>query len=164
MQIALPITEALALATAAGTLPPMLLAVRTHGETVEADIDVGAVLGGGGGLMGFMGKAAGTVTVAATFTSFSAGTAVFTIKAHARGLPVDSLLGQAAGMIPRLARKAGLPPDVAELRTGGPRGPELVVHVQKAVDAKVSGVVVQDLDVQDDAVHVTAQVGGVRLV
>jgi hypothetical protein len=164
MQIALPLTEALALATAAGPLPPMLLAVRADGATVEADIDAGAALGGGGGFMGLMGKAAGTVMVAATFASFSAGTAVFTIKAHARGLPVDSMLGQAAGMIPRLARKAGLPPDVAELRTGGPRGPELVVHVQKAVDAKVSGVVVQDLVIQDGTAHLTAQVGDVRLV
>ena len=164
MQIALPLDEALALATAAGPLPPMLLAVRADDATVEVDIDAGEALGGGGGLMGLMGKAAGTVTVAATFTSFSAGTAVFTIKAHARGLPVESLLGQAAGMIPGLARKAGLPPDVAELRMGGPRGPELVVHVQRGVDAKVSGVVVQDLVIQDGTAHVTARVGNAHLV
>lgn len=163
MQIELPLSEALALATAARPLPPMILAVRADGATVEADIDAGAVLGGGGGFMGLMGKAAGTVTVAATFASFSAGTAVFTIKAHARGLPVDSMLGQAAGMIPRLARKAGLPPDVAELRTGA-HGPELVVHVQRAVDAKVSGVVVDDLHVADGAAHVTVTVGPLRPV
>jgi len=164
MQIALPLSEALALAAAAGPLPPMLLAVRADGATVEVDIDAGAALGEGGGLMGIMGKAAGTVTAAATFASFNAGTAVFTITAHARGLSVGRLLGRAAGMIPQLAQKAGLPPDVAELRTSGPRGPELVVHVQRAVDAKVSGVLVQDLVIRDATAHVTAQVGDARLV
>lgn len=161
MQIALPLSEALTLATAAGPLPPMVVAVRASGSTVEADVDAGKL--GGGGLMGLMGKAAGTVTVAATFASFDAGIAVFTIKAHARGFPVESLLGQAAGMIPRLAAKAGLPPDVAELRMGGPHGPELVVHVQRGVDAKVRGVVVQDLTIADGTAHVTATLGDVRL-
>ena len=164
MQVVLPLSEALALATAFGPLPPMLVAVRADGATVEVDIDAGVALGGGGGLMGLIGKAAGTVTVSATFASFGSGTAVFAIAAHARGLPVDRLLGRAAGMIPRLAGEAGLPPDVAELRAGGPRGPELVVHIQRAVDAKVSGVVVQDLAIQDGTARVTAQVGDARLV
>ena len=164
MQIVLPLSEALALATAAGPMPPMVRAVRVDGATVTVDIDAGEALGAGGGLMGLMGKAAGTVTVAATFVSFSAGTAMFSIAAHARGLSVDRMLGRAAGMIPALARKAGLPPDVAELRTDGPRGPELVVRVQKAVDAKVSGVVVQDLVIRDGTAHVTAQVGDAGLV
>lgn len=158
MKIELPLSEALAIATVAEPLPSMLLAVRADDATVEVDFDAGEALGKGGGLMSIMGRAAGTVTVAATFESFSAGTAVFAIKAQARGMSVDRLLGQAAGMIPGLALKAGLPPDVAELRTGAD-GPELVVHVQRGVDAKVSDVFVEDLDIKDETAHMTARIG-----
>ena len=163
MQIALPLSEALTLATAAGPLPPMLLAVRADGATVEADIDAGQRWRRrrphgphGQGRRHRHGRRDVRVV--------HAGTAVFTIKAHARGLPVESLLGQAAGMIPRprCARPACRPTSPS-CATGGPHGPELVVHVQRAVDAKVSGVVVQDLTIADGTAHVTATVGDVRL-
>ena len=162
MQIQLPLTEALSLALAAKPLPPMVLAVRASGASLEADIDAGAVTGGGG-LRGLMGKMAGTVTATATFTSFAAGTAVFGVRAQARGMAVESMIGQFSGTLQGIVRRAGLPADVVELREGA-AGPELLVHVQRAVDAKVSGVTVTDLVVADGVAHVAATVGDARVL
>lgn len=162
MKLVLPVTEALSLALAAKPLPPMVLAVRASGASVEADIDAGAVTGGGG-LKGLMGKMAGTVTATATFTGFAAGTAVFAVKAQARGMSVESMIGQFGGTLQRVVARAGLPADVVELREGT-GGPELLVDVQRAVDAKMTGVTVDDLLIADGAAHVTATVGDVRRV
>lgn len=162
MKLELPITEALSVALAAKPLPAMVLDVRAAGSAVEVDIDAGAVTGGGG-LKGLMGKMAGTVTATATFMSYDAGTAVFGVKAHARGMSVESMLGQFSGTLQRIVRRAGLPADVVELRDGA-AGPELVVHVQRAVEAKVAGVTVTDLTVADGAAHVVATVVEARRV
>ena len=108
-----------------------------------------------------MGKMAGTVTATATFTGYAAGTAVFGVRAQARGMGVESMLGQFSGTLQRVVARAGLPADVVELRETA-AGPELLVHVQRAVDSRVSGVTVDDLLVADGAAHVTATVGDVR--
>jgi hypothetical protein len=162
MKLVLPVTEAVSLASAARPLPAMIKNVRAEGSAIEADIDAGQVTGGSG-LKGLLGKAAGTVTVTATFTGYEAGTALFGLKAHARGLSVEGMLGQFAGTLTRVVRRAGLPADVVELRTTDDRA-QLVVHVQRGVDAKVSGVLVQDLFVQDGQVHLDARIGQVQPV
>ncbi len=163
MKLVLPVTEALALARAARPLPSMITDVRAHGSAVEADIDAGAVTGSGGGLRGLMGKMAGTVTVTATFAGFSGGVATFAIKAQARGMSVEGMIGQFAGTITRVVTRAGLPADAVTFREG-PSGPELLVDVQKAVEAKVRGVVVEDLAIADGTAHVSAAVGAASRV
>lgn len=161
MQLQLPLTEALSLALAAKPLPPMVKDVRASGASLEADIDASTVTGGGG-LRGLMGQMAGTVTATATFASFEAGTAVFGIRAQARGMSVERMIGQFSGTIQRLVVRAGLPADSVELREGA-AGPELVVHVQRAVESKIAGVTVTDLVVADGVAHVAATVADARL-
>ena len=160
MKLVLPVTEAVSLASAARKLPTMIKGVRAAGSAVEIDIDAGQVTGGSG-LKGLLGKAAGTVTVTATFAGYQAGTALFGLKAHARGLSVEGMLGQFAGTLSRVVRRAGLPADAVELRSNDD-GAELIVHVQRAVDAKVGGVTVQDLLIQDGQVLLDATVGQVQ--
>lgn len=157
MKLVLPVTEALALARAARPLPSMVLDVRANGAAIEADIDAGAVTSGGG-LRGLMGKMAGTVTVTATFTGYAAGVATFGVKAQARGMSVEGMIGQFAGTITRVVTRAGLPADAVTFREGA-GGPELLIDVQKAVDAKVHGVTVEDLTIADGVAHVSAAVG-----
>jgi len=70
---------------------------------------------------------------------------------------VHRLLNQFLGTIRSALAAQGLPPDLVEL-TAGPDGPRLVVHVQAAVDARASGVVVRDVTLTGGVVRAEVEV------
>src|SRR5450830_388272 len=102
MQIALPFTEALALAATAGPLPPMVRSVRADGSTVHAEVDLRQVPSASGAArLAF--AAIGTVEVQARLIDMTHGTATVevrasartstvAVRAEARGLPAHKLL------------------------------------------------------------------------
>lgn len=161
MQITGTVDEAVRLARAAFPLPAMVLAVRSTGDagdTVEVDLDP-ALLPGASGLVRIGAALAGRVTVTARFLGFADGDASFALAAHARGVTVDRLLNHLTGAIADALAAQGLPPDVVELRPGAD-GPVLVAHAQAAVDARVSGVVVQAVDLRGGRATVDLAIPG----
>ena len=159
MHIELTVEEAVALARAARPLPPLVLAVRPSatGDGVEADVDPTQVPGSSG-LMRFVSGLAGVVTVTARLVAFADGDAVVELAAQARGLTVDRMLNLLLGQLRSALADQGLPPDLVELRAGDD-GPLLVAHVQRAVDERVAGVVVEDVGLRDGVVRVRVGVG-----
>lgn len=161
VRIDLTIEEGLALAGAVRRLPAMVLGVRSAGEAgeaVEVDLDP-ARLPGTSGAMKLGAALAGRVTVTARFLEFSGGDATFALAAQARGLTVDRVLNHLTGRIAATLAAQGLPPDVVELRAGAD-GPLLVAHAQAAADARVSGAVVQAVDLRGGTVRVELALPG----
>lgn len=165
MRIAVTVDEAVRLTKATALLPAMVLAVRPAGEAgdaVEVDLDP-ALLPSQSGLLRLGAALAGRVTVAARFQGFADGDASFALSAQARGFTVDRLLNHLTGVIAEALAAQGLPPDVVELRPGAD-GPVLVAHAQAAVDARASGVVVQEVALREGRVTVALAIPGeVRL-
>ena len=163
MQLALPFSEALALATAARALPALVRSVRADGSVVHAEIDLRQIPDASPALR-FAAAAAGTMAVTASLAGYDDGVARLTITAHARGLPAHKLLGHLIGPVNAALRRQGLPEGLVEVVVGAGE-PIVVVRLQDAVDAKVTGVLVTAVDLRDAVVHVTAAVGGaVRLL
>lgn len=161
MRIEVTVDEAVRLARAVVPLPAMVLGVRPDGDagdTVEVDLDP-ALLPGASGLVRIGAALAGRVTVTARFLGFADGDASFALAAQARGLTVDRLLNHLTGAIADALAAQGLPPDLVELRPGAD-GPVLVAHAQAAVDARVSGVVVQAVDLRHGRATVDLAVPG----
>lgn len=147
MRIELTVEEAVTLAGAVRPLPPLVLDVRPTGEdgaAVEVDLD-GTLLPGASGLLRLGAALAGRVTVTARFAGFTDGDATVALAAHARGLTVDRLLNHLTGAITDALAAQGLPPELVELRRT-PEGPQLVVHVQAAADARARGVGVRSVE------------------
>lgn len=161
MRIEVTVDEAVRLARAVVPLPAMVLGVRPAGDAgdaVEVDLDA-ALLPGATGLVRLGAALAGRVTVTARFLGFADGDASFALAAQARGLTVDRLLNHLTGAIADALAAQGLPPDVVELRPGTD-GPVLVAHAQAAVDARVTGVVVQAVDLRHGGATVDLAVPG----
>ena len=161
MHIELTIDEAVHLARAVAPVPAMVLAVRAAGEdgdAVEVDLDP-ALLPGASGLVRFGAALAGRVTVTAQLLGFADGDASFAVAAQARGLTVDRLLNHLVGTITGALAAQGLPRDVVELRPGAD-GPVLVAHAQAAVDARATGVVVEDVALRAGRARVDLAVRG----
>jgi hypothetical protein len=125
-------------------------------QSAEADLDA-TLLPGASGLVRLAAAMAGTVTVTARLLGWSDGDAVVALAAEARGIAVHRLLNQFLGTIRSALAAQGLPPDLVEL-TAGPDGPRLVVHVQAAVDARASGVVVRDVTLTGGVVRAEVEV------
>jgi hypothetical protein len=161
MQIALPFTEALALAATAGPLPPMVRSVRAEGSTVHAEVDLRQVPSASGAArLAF--AAIGTVEVQARLINMTHGTATVEVRAEARGLPAHKLLRHLSGMITAVLRERGLPEDLVEVQQGVD-APLLLMHVQRAVDERVEGVVVTGLGLRDAVIYAEVTIGAVRL-
>lgn len=161
MRVEVTVDEAVRLARAVVPVPAMVLGVRPAGETgdaVEVDLDP-ARLPGASGLVRLGAALAGRVTVTARFLGFTDGDASFALAAEARGFTVDRLLNHLSGTIAATLAAQGLPPDVVELRPGVD-GPVLVAHAQAAVDARVSGVVVQGVELRGGTATVDLSVHG----
>lgn len=161
MQIAIPFTEALALATAREPLPPFARGVRSEGSVIHAEVDLRQIPDAPTALR-LAAAAAGTVAVTARLARFSGGVATIAVTAHARALPAHKLLGFLSGPLEAALRKQGLPAGLVEIRQGDP-DPLVVVHVQDAVSAKAEGVTVTGLGLSGDVVYVEAEIGRVRL-
>ena len=161
MQVAIPFTEALSLATAREPLPPLVRAVSIQGAVVHAEIDLRLIPNAPTALR-FAAAAAGTVMVTARLTGFAAGVATIAVTAHARALPAHKLLGYLSGPIDDALRRQGLPPGLVEVRRGD-GDPVLAVRVQDAVDTLASGVNVTSLGLSDDTIYAAVTVGTVRL-
>lgn len=162
MELTLPVAEALALATARRPLPPMIRSVHGSGSTVHAEVDLGLVPEPSLALR-LAAAAVGSVAVTAEVEEYADGVLTLRITAHARGLPAHTLLNHVIGPANAALRDAGLPDGLIEVRHGEEGHPLVVVRVQDAVDAQVSGVTVTGIALRDGAVHVTAYVTAVRL-
>lgn len=161
MQIVVSVAEALALALARGPLPPVVRSVTAEGSTVHAEIDLRAVPDPPAALR-FAASALGTVAVSLLFTGYDGVVATFEVSAHARALPAHKLLNYVVGPINSALAAKGLPEGLVEIRKGLAE-PVLAIGVRDAVAAQVEGVTLRALDVRDGAVHVTADIGRVRL-
>ncbi|WP_024286466.1 hypothetical protein [Cellulomonas sp. KRMCY2] len=165
MQLALPFTEALALATATGPLPPLVRSVRADGSVVHAEIDLRQIPDASRALR-LAAAAAGTMAVTARLAGYDDGVARLTVTAHARGLPAHKLLGHLIGPVNAALRRQGLPEGLVTVvggaeEPGEPGEPMVVVRVQDVVDARATGVLVTAVDLREAVVHVTATVGDV---
>ena len=161
MQLAIPFTEALALATAREPLPPLVRSVRSEGSVVHAEIDLRAIPDAPTALR-LAAAAVGTVLVTAQLQAFGDGVAIVAITAHARALPAHKLLGYLTGPIDDALRREGLPPGLVEVRRGE-GDPVLAIRVQDAVNTKAQGILVTGLGLTDDVIYASANVGTVRL-
>ncbi|MCU1432710.1 MAG: hypothetical protein JWP95_1815 [Actinotalea sp.] len=161
MQLALPFTEALALATAKEPLPPMVGAVRCEGSTIHAEIDLRAIPDPSTALR-FAAAAAGTVAVTVRFADYSRGLVTLVVTAHARTLPAHKLLPYLIGPINAALRERGLPEGIVEVQRGESE-PWIVVAVQRAVSTKVEGLTVTGLGLRDAVIYLEAAVGSVRV-
>lgn len=157
MQLAIPFTEALALATAREPLPPLVRSVRTQGSVVHAEIDLREVPN-----VPWPVQMLGTVPVTARLVSFGDGVATVAVTAHVRALPVHKLLPYVIGLIDAALRRQGLPPGLVEVRRDE-GGPVLAIRVQDAVNTQVDGITVTGLGLRDDVIYAAATVGTVRL-
>jgi hypothetical protein len=165
MQIVISVTEALSLALARGPLPPVVRSVVADGSTVHAEIDLRAVPDPPTALR-LAASALGTVSVALRYTGFDGAVATFEVSAQARALPAHKLLNYLVGPINGALAARGLPEGLVAIRkgTGASTGePVLAVGVRDAVAAQVEGVTLTALDVRDGAVHVTAEIGQVKV-
>ena len=161
MQVAIPFTEALALATAREPLPPLVRSLSAQGSVVHAEIDLHHIPNAPPALR-FVASAVGTVALTARLTGYEEGVVTIAVTAHARALPAHKLLGYLSGPIEDALRRQGLPPRLVEVRRGE-GDPVLVVHVQDAVDTKASGVTVTGLGLTDETIYAAVTLGTVRL-
>ncbi|MEP7763400.1 hypothetical protein [Sanguibacter sp. 25GB23B1] len=161
MQLVISVAEALSLALARGPLPNVVRSVVAEGSTVHAEIDLRAVPDPPTALR-LAASALGTVSVALRYTGFDGSVATFEVSAQARALPAHKLLNYLVGPVNRALASRGLPDGLVEIRRGTGE-PVLAIGVRDAVAAEVEGVTLTALDVRDGAVHVTADIGAVRL-
>ena len=157
MQLALPFTEAIALAEAKEPRPPMVRELRCEGSTIHADIDPRAIPDLPTGLR-LAAAAAGTVTVTVRFADYADGVATLVVTAHARALPAHRLVPYLIGPINSALRNAGLPEGVVEVQRGESE-PWVVIAVQRAISSKVEGVTLTSLALRDAVFHLEATVG-----
>ena len=161
MEITLPLTEALALAAAKEPLPAIVRSITPDGDSVQLEIDLRLVPDAPLALR-VAAAAIGTVSVTATYTGYTMGTATFEVTAHARALPAHKLLNHLTGPIATALRRRGLPEGLVEVHKGEGE-PVLAVHLQDAVSAKATGVTVTDFTLRDATAHLTLTVGQVTL-
>lgn len=165
MRLEIAADEAVAVARAVGAVPPLVQDARVApgplGDAVELVVDPSDVPGASG-LVRLASAIAGTVTVTARFAGWSGGDASFALSARARGITVERLLNRLVGTLRDAVAAHGLPAEVVELRAGAD-GPVLVAHVQAAVDARASGVVVRDVALRGGRVTAEVALGDVRL-
>ncbi len=161
MKLSLPFTEAIAIATASEPLPTMIQSLRCEGDTVLAEIDLGQIPDASTALR-FAAAAAGTISITARFTGFSHGVATLAVTVHARALPAHKLLPMLVGPINNALRDNGLPDGLVTI-TRGDNEPLVFIDVQKAVASKANGVTVTELRLADAVIHVSADIGTLRL-
>ena len=161
MQLALPFTEAIALAAAKEPLPPMVRALRCEGSTIHAEIDLRAIPDPSTGLR-LAAKAVGTVAVTVRFADYSEGMATLVVTAHARTLAAHKLVPYLIGPINSALRDRGLPEGLVEVQRGESE-PWVVIAIQRAISTKVEGLLVTDLGLRDAVIHLEATVGSVRV-
>ena len=162
MEIALPLSEAVALAAAKEPLPAVVRSVTAEGTALHLDIDLRVVPDAPLPLR-VAAAALGTVSVTATFTGYSLGTATFEITAHARALPAHKLLNHLTGPMASSLRQRGLPEGLVEVRKGDGE-PVVAIHLQDAVAAKATGVTLTAFDIREATAFVTLSVGEVALL
>jgi hypothetical protein len=162
MNLAVPFSEALSLATAEKPLPPVIRALDCQGETITAEIDLEAIPSRSIALR-LAAAAAGTVTVTARMVSYEAGVATFVLTAHARSLPAHKLVPFLLDPVNNAIRDRGLPGGLLQVQRGDEAGPLVLIDVQKAVETKASGVTVDDLQLVDAVIHADATIGTVSL-
>ena len=161
MQITLPLSEAFALAAAKEPLPAVVRSVTADGATVLLDIDLRVIQDPPLALR-VAAAAIGTVTVTATFTGYSLGTATFAIAAHARSLPAHKLLNHLTGPIDSALRRRGLPEGLVVVHKGDSE-PVVAIHLQDAVTAKSTGITLTGFDIREATAYVDLAVGEVTL-
>jgi hypothetical protein len=157
MRLALPFSEALSLATAEKPLPAAIRSVHCLGETVHAQIDLGALAIASMALR-LAAAAAGTVTVTARFVGYTEGVATFAVTAHARNLPVHKLLPYLLDPVNKATRDSGLPEGLLRVQRGE-SDPLVLIDVQLAVETKATGVTVTSLQLLDAVFHAEATIG-----
>ena len=162
MDITLPLSEAFALAAAKEPFPAVVRSVTADGTAVHLEIDL-RVIPDPPLALRVAAAAIGTVSVSATFTGYSLGTATFEIAAHARSLPAHKLLNHLTGQIDSALRRRGLPEGLVVVHKGEDE-PVVAIHLQDAVAAKSTGISLTAFDIREATAYVHLAVGEVALL
>ena len=161
MKLALPFAEALSLATAKTRLPTYVRSVDLVAGTVRAEIALDA-LPIRSTAVRLAAAVAGTVTVTARLVGYTDGVATLAVTAHAWNLPAHKLLPFVLAPVNKVIRDSGLPDGLVRIESGA-ADPLVLIDVQKAVETKVMGVTVTDLQLLESVIHVDATIGTVVL-
>ena len=161
MKLALPFLEAISLATAEKPLPAAIRSVDCVGDTLHAEIALDALPSRSIALQ-LAAAVAGTVTVTARLAGYADGVATFVLTAHALALPIHKLLPFLLDPVNKAIRDRGLPEGLLQVQRGD-AGPLILIDVQQAVETKVSGMTVTNLQLVDAVIHVDATIGAVRM-
>ncbi|MGO1318181.1 MAG: hypothetical protein ACTMIR_14255 [Cellulomonadaceae bacterium] len=158
MRITLNAPEALFLALRGKPLPPGLENVQLRDDVVTAQLDLREI--STSRRLRLAAAAAGTVSLAARFESFAAGTATFALQAEARGLPAHKVLNLVTGHLDEALadglRAAGLPAGLLTIDQGA-SGPCLLVRLDDAVQLVLPQAHVASFDVAAGQIHTDVQ-------
>lgn len=161
MRVELTFSEALALASAGGPLPPVVRSLRCSGSTILARLDLGA-LPTHSFLMRLAFAVAGTVSVTAELTAFTAGIATFPITVSARGFPAHRLIPHLLSTVNDAIDRSILPSGLLEVAAGADE-PVVRIDLQRAVRERAEGIILTGFRIVDSLVVVEAVLGTVRV-
>ncbi|WP_164545019.1 hypothetical protein [Antribacter gilvus] len=154
MHIRLTPVEALGLAKLSGqALPPVISSVAGDGDVLRVVLDLRR-LDSLPGPLRLAVKIAPIVRADVRVESFARGVATLAVEANAAGLPAHKLLSLAAAPIEQAVAQQGLPPGVVDVQPDA----RIAVDVERLLDARMPGLTVSSLRVQDGQILVDGTV------
>jgi hypothetical protein len=145
--------EALALARITKQAPPVITSVVGDGDVIRVVADLRR-LDTLPGPLKLAVKVAPIVRADVKLASFERGVATLSVEVNAAGLPAHRLLSLAAAPIEHEVAKQGLPPGVVDVQPHA----RIAVDVERLLEAKVPGVTVSGVKVEDGRIIVDASV------
>jgi hypothetical protein len=145
--------EVLGLARIAKQAPPVITSVVGDGEVIRVVADLRRLEDLPGPLKLAV-KIAPIVRADVRLASFERGVATLTVEVNAAGLPAHRLLSLAAAPIENEVAKQGLPPGVVDVQPDA----RIAVDVERLLEAKVPGLTVSHVKIEDGRIIVDASV------
>ncbi|WP_454853177.1 hypothetical protein [Promicromonospora soli] len=153
MHIRIAPEEVLGLARIAKQAPPIITSVVGDGDVIRVVADLRRLETLPGPLKLAV-KIAPIVRADVKLAAFERGVATLTVEVNAAGLPAHRLLSLAAAPIEQEVAKQGLPPGVVDVQPDA----RIAVDVERLLDAKVPGLTVSGVKVEDGRIIVDASV------
>jgi len=154
MRIDVTPQEVLGLARAGGAdVPPVITSVTGDGDSVRVSADLRR-LDELPGPLRLAVRLAPIVRAQIRVVGFADGRATLAVEANAGGLPAHRLLGLLAEPIERALTAQGVPPGAVDVRGDA----SVVVDIDALLAAKLPGLTVTGLRMEDGHVHVEASV------
>lgn len=153
MHIRIAPEEVLALARIAKQAPPVITSVVGDGNVIRVVADLRRLETLPGPLKLAV-KIAPIVRADVKLASFERGVATLSVEVNAAGLPAHRLLSLAAAPIEQEVAKQGLPPGVVDVQPDA----RIAVDVERLLEAKIPGVTVSGVKVEDGRIILDASV------